>query len=453
MPKIGKTRLEKVAPRCNRKIQDYKKFIDPSLYHDIEKLAKDLQGLRVLTLNATPWGGGVAEILHSLVPLMNSVGVKVDWYTIKTQYAPFFDITKSIHNQLQGQGGKLTDYEKKIYDRINQELSEELMKLKDDYDVMWLHDPQPLASWALAKKKEKSMPPAIWRCHIDTSNPNRNTWAFLKKHVQAYDAQIYTLPEYAQDSMKNSKGAEIRYFAPTIDPLDTKILPMTLEKARKTLRRFGVDTKRPIVAQISRFDIWKDPWGVVDAYRKARKEIPGLILMLVGPLANDDPEAMDVYTKLIKYIEGVSHHEDIKLDRDVFLLSNQDGFIFKELNALYTAGDVIIQKSLVEGFGLVVTEANWKAKPVIGGDTGGIRFQIQDYRRHKKNGTGILVDVEQLDHGVDESAEWIVKFFKDKKLMRQLGRNAQKRVRENFLHPHAVRNYFQLFSELTNGRK
>jgi len=451
MRKIGTARLEKVAPRCNRNLSDYDQFISSSLKKEIEQYAAKVKGTRVLTINATPWGGGVAEILHSMVPLMNSVGIEVEWDFIKTNYAPFFEITKSIHNQFQGEQSKLTQHQKYIYRNINEDIAKAIVAKKDNFDLFWVHDPQPVASWPMANDMVSGdIGPAAWRCHIDTSNPSKDTWAFLKPYIKRYENKIFTMKQYAG---KDIQQFPISVFTPTIDPLDTKILPVAKDKSQKLLQKFGIDTTRPIVTQISRFDIWKDPWGVIDAYRKAKREIKDLVLVLVGPLALDDPEAMDVHTKLLKYVEGISSHEDIQIERDIFILTNQDGFLFKELDALYTAADIVVQKSLVEGFGLVVTEANWKEKPVIGGDTGGIRHQIKDYRHHKQDGTGILVNVSKEDNGVEETAQWIIKFLQDKKLMRRLGKNAQKRVKENFLHPHALLNYLKLFDKMKNSNE
>ncbi|MDD3487355.1 MAG: glycosyltransferase [Candidatus Moranbacteria bacterium] len=422
--------IEKVEDSqiTERKIKSYKHFMKPELWSEIQMLAVKLKGKKIIHVNTTSHrgGGGVAEILHSLVPLMQDAGLEVEWWKIRPGH-DFFEVTKNIHNTLQGDKVDLTPAEKKLYLAESKKLARDFEALSADTWI--IHDPQPL----LLPHFAKNIQPAILRLHIDLSKPNQKTWKFLQPFLDEYKRIIFSRHEYVFPGF-SSKKAEV--FSPAIDPLTAKNEPMKKEAARMILENLGMNPEKLIVAQVSRFDVWKDPLGVIRAYYLAKKEIPNLQLVLVGlTLAADDPEAREVYEKVKKYARG---------DADIFAFYNPRELQYDNntlINAVQTGSDVIIQKSLKEGFGLTVTEAMWKKKAVIGGNVGGIKLQI-------RNGfNGYLVDSEE------ECAERIVKILKDKKLASLLGKRAKESVQEHFLAPRLLRDYLKLIAETISARK
>ena len=404
-----------------KKIEDYRKFISSDIYCELKELAKQLKGLKIAHINATSLGGGVAEILSSLVSLMNDLGIKCHWHTLPPDKI-FFQITKKIHNGLQGEKIVLTDKEKKLYFSRNKKIARLIRSIKTDIWV--IHDPQPLPLISYFP----NLHPSILRLHIDLSNPQKDTWRFLLPHIEKYDKVIFSIKDFVHRDIPKEK---IAIFPPAIDPLSPKNIPLSLKSSKSILQNFEINIDKPLITQISRFDIWKDPIGVIRAYYLAKKEIPDLQLALIGLiLAQDDPEAIKVYEKVKKYAKG---------DPDIFLFSDIRTFNIENdilVNAFQVASDIILQKSIKEGFGLTVTEAMWKEKPIIGGNVGGIRVQIENGKN------GFLVN------SPEETAKIIIQLIKDPNLAKKIGKQAKETVREKFLIPRLLRDYLKLFTEL-----
>jgi len=411
-----------VSPRS---FSDYQELIGPELFNRIKNKAEKLKNIKIAHINATSSGGGVAEILWSLIPLLKDLGLDVDWYTIPSNPIgeDFFRITKKIHNALQGKSENLNLKEQKTYLSGNRKLAGWMGGIKPD---IWIvHDPQPLAALSFLPQSPK----AIWRCHLDMTQPCQQAWEQLKDFLRPYQAYVFSLSEFVPKEVSLS---EIFLIPPAIDPLISKNKPLSLVEAQAILERQGIDVNKPLITQVSRFDPWKDPLGVIQAYRIAKKNIPDLQLVLMGLfLANDDPEALAVFKEVEREADN---------DRDIFLFSlpNQLRGVDNErmVNALQVASDAVIQKSVREGFGLVVAEAMWKEKPVIGGKVGGIKLQIEDGEN------GFLVESPK------EAAEKIVRLLQDKNLARSMGRAAREKVRQKFLLPRLTLDWLKVLDEL-----
>lgn len=413
--------LQKVDVQ-RKSLKDYQSIAGADVIEQIREAAKPLKGARVVHINATAYGGGVAEILQTLVPLMNDIGLVAEWQVIVGENE-FFGVTKSFHNALQGHAIELTDEVRDIFLR-NNELNGGLFE--GEYDFVVVHDPQPAA--LLHYHGREGGKHWIWRCHIDTSTPYLPVRDFLKPYLLEYDAAIYTLEEYVGSGMTFPK---LYLIPPSIDPLVEKNRPMELEEARRIIARFGLDVKRPLLVQVSRFDPWKDPLGVIDAYKMVKSHVPEVQLALVGSMATDDPEGMVYYAKTLR-----RSGEDF----DIHVLSNLDGVHNREINAFQTAADVVIQKSTREGFGLVVTEALWKGRPVIGGKVGGIPLQVIDGE------TGFLVtDVEGCARGC-------LFLLQHPNRARAMGETAHEHVRRNFLSTRHLFDYVRMFNELARSK-
>ena len=407
-----------------QKLKKYKNIISEKLLREVNCLAEGLKGLRVIHLNATPRGGGVAEILKSLVPLMQGVGLKAQWHVIPPGRR-FFKLTKELHNALQGKKFSLSSSSRKLYQHYMEKSAKMMLGMRADIWV--IHDPQPVGIVQFLPNNK--FRPLISRIHIDTSNPNLEAWDFIKKFLLQYDKIIFSAPEFAHQDIPNRKKV---IFPPAIDPLTEKNKPFSLSLSREILKSFGVDITKPLISQVSRFDPWKDPEGVIIAYRKAKQRIPDLQLALVGLfLAHDDPEAMKVFERVKKAAKG---------DKDIFLFSNPEQLgslrVDRFVNAFQTASDVILQKSIKEGFGLTVAEAMWKGKAVIGGNVGGVKLQIKDGEN------GFLVANSQ------EAAQRIVELIENPNLRKRIGKAARKTVKEKFLMPRLLRDYLKLFEKL-----
>ena len=408
--------LKKVELR-ERSLDAYRPIVGDEKVEEIKRLADRLKGGRVLHVNATAYGGGVAEILYTLVALMRDVGLDAEWRVIRGE-TEFFNVTKSFHNALQGMDVALTEEMKEIYNRYNRMNAEDF---EGEYDFIVIHDPQPAAlKHHLAPRFGKW----IWRCHIDTSTPHRPVWDFLRPYLEEYDAAIFTMEQYVGSDLRFDKLAII---PPSIDPLTDKNRELSLEESRRIVASFGLDTERPIMLQVSRFDPWKDPLGVIDAYRLVREEVPRLQLALVGSMAADDPEGW-------YYLDKTSRHAGE--DSDIHILHNFHGVGNLEVNAFQTAADVVVQKSTREGFGLVVAEALWKGKPVVGGKVGGIPLQVIDGE------TGFLVT------SVEECAQKALYLLQHPEVSREMGAKGREHVRENFLTTRHLRDYLELFNAL-----
>lgn len=404
-------------------LEKYKKYISPSLYSEIKKLARPLRGKRVIHINSAAEGGGVAEILRSLVPLMRGVGLKVKWLVIRPKKEKFFYITKKIHDGLQSGKQDLTKKEKALYLRETRDIAGEIRTKKTDLWV--IHDYQPLTLPFF----EPKIQPAISRIHIDLSHPNKKTLNFLLPYFRSYQKIIFSLKEFVASSFPAGK---IIVFPPAIDPLLGKNRPLKPFIAEAILMEQGINPTQPLIAQVSRFDKWKDPIGVVKAYRIARKKIPELQLALLGFFqAKDDPVARQVYLKVKKFAKG---------DHKIFLYAHPEQInslpIDTFVNAVQVGSWVVIQKSIREGFCLSVAEAMWKEKPVVAGKAGGIKLQIKD------GINGFLVT------SPEECAKRIVQLIENPVLARKLGQQAHQTVQEKFLIPRLLRDYLKLFQSI-----
>jgi len=388
---------------------------------EIRRLAAPLRGARVLHVNATAFGGGVAEILPTLTGLMRDVGLEAEWRIIPGD-DPFFDVTKRIHNGLQGMDVPFGEDARDTFMRSQHKFAD---LFEGDYDFVVIHDPQPVAMRDLLPDAKGHW---IWRCHIDLTTANKTVWGFLRPNVERFDAAIFTLPDYVQPDLQL---ATLAYVAPSIDPLSAKNAVGDPATADAVVRRFGLDPDRPLLLQVSRFDPWKDPTGVIDAYRIVKREMPAVQLALVGSMASDDPEGWE----LLKEVQR--HAGD---DPDVKILTNLDGVGSPEVNGFQRACEVVLQKSLREGFGLTVSEALWKGIPVVAGRVGGIPMQIGP-----NDEAGRLVD------SVDEAAAACLELLGDPELRSRLGAAGRERVRHNFLSTRNLRDYLSLFTALRNG--
>jgi len=396
----------------------YRAVVGDDTIEEIHRLAEPLQGARVVHVNATAFGGGVAEMLQTLVPLMREAGLDAEWRVIEGA-DEFFDVTKACHNGLQGADVAFTDEMKQIWKDYNRKNAE---AFEGDYDFVIMHDPQPAG---LRHYHENSGARWIWRCHIDTSEPNPDFWGFFAPFINEHDAGVFTMEQYVGPGVDFE---ELAIITPTIDPLAAKNAAMGLDKARGIVEEFDLDTTRPIATQISRFDPWKDPLGVIDAYRIVKEEVSDLQLALVGSMASDDPEGWYYLDKTIRHAGE---------DFDIHILHNFHGVAALEVGAFQTASDVIVQKSVKEGFGLTVTEGLWKGKPVIGGDAGGITLQIIDGE------TGFLVD------SVEQCADRMQYLLEHPEEADKMGNAGRERVRENFLSTRHLADYLELFNALS----
>lgn len=331
-------------------IDDYEPLVGAETVERILEKARPLQDLRVVHINSTYYGGGVAEILGPLTLLMDSVGIKTGWRIIQDS-PDFFSVTKKLHNALQGGEINLSELKKDIYERV---VHENAIRNHLRHDRVIVHDPQPLPMIEHYTRHG----PWIWRCHLDMSRPNGEVWNYLSPFIEKYDAVIFTLKEY-QQALKTPQ----RFFMPAIDPFSIKNKKMSEAEIQDRLDRYNIPTDLPLVTQISRFDRWKDPRGVIEAFKLARQEVDAT-LVLLGNIATDDPEGEEIYHSLL----------DSQEER-IIILSREDTAL---VNALQSRAAVVLQKSLREGFGLTVAEAMWKGTAVIGGNVGGIRYQIDD---------------------------------------------------------------------------
>ncbi len=404
-----------------RRLDAYRGIAPDDVLDDLVRLAGDLRGARVLHINATPYGGGVSELLRSAVPLLNDLGLVADWKIISGDNA-FFEVTKHIHNALQGADRGLGPDEQAVY-LANAE--QNAARLQETYDVVFVHDPQPAALPALRGKGSGRW---VWRCHIDTSAPNPDVWAFLRPYLHAYDAAIFTLADFVPPAFPIER---VELIPPAIDPLSPKNVPLPDPLARQVLDWIGVRLDRPLITQVARFDPWKDPLGVIAAFRLARREIPDLQLALVGSMALDDPEGWEIYRRIL---------EESEADPQIHVFTNLTGVGNIEVNAFQRLSSVVVQKSLREGFGLVVSEALWKGTPVVAGRAGGIPLQMAD------GIGGMLVD------SVEDCAAAILQLLRDPASAADLARAGQDRVRRHFLLPRLLLNHLSLVKTLLEGR-
>ncbi len=397
-------------------IDRYAEIIGEAAMDSLVNIAARLKDRKIVHVNSTRAGGGVAEILSSMVPLSKELGLDVSWEVIEGDES-FFNCTKMLHNTLQGMPGTLSGRQMDIYAETNARNAERLKDALQDADYVFIHDPQPAALInSFPQRKGKW----IWRCHIDVSAPNKGVWQFIKNQVSGYDASIFSLPDFAQ------KLPHPQFLiTPSIDPLAEKNIPLERSEVEKTYEELGVPMDKPIILQVSRFDKFKDPLGVIESYRIIKEHVD-VRLVLAGGEADDDPEASEILSEVRAAVDG---DEDIS----VLLLPSDS---HREINALQTGADVVMQKSLKEGFGLTVTEAMWKKKAVIGGNVGGIRLQVinrfNGFRVRTPEGAAIRTRY-LLSH------PW---------KMEKMGRNAREYVLENFLITGHLRRYMTLLISL-----
>jgi trehalose synthase len=396
-------------------IEQYASLIGTAAVARILGKADRVCPLRVAHVSSTFYGGGVTEILTPLTLMMNAIGVETDWHLI--QGTPgFFSGTKKIHNTLQGESVELSGTEKEIYEQVVFENATRLHL--DECDAVIVHDPQPLPLISHFSERQMAW---LWQCHIDLSRPDPAVWNYLRPFVEQYDAAILSLPEYARDL-----GIDQHFITPALDPFSAKNADLSDDQIQACLAHHGIPADRPLVTQISRFDRWKDPMGVIEAFRKARRQVD-CTLVLLGSTATDDPESAVVLETLQNSI-----------DESVIVLTVDDPVL---VNALQRHSAVVLQKSTREGFGLTVTEAMWKGAAVIGGDVGGIRRQIRD------GDNGFLVST------IDQAGERIVQILRDPDLRQQLGARARESVRQNFLLSRLLEDWLDLLARYAKRRQ
>lgn len=410
-----------------KSIEDYRSIIGNEQTDEIHRLSEPFKGARVLHLNATAFGGGVAELLNSIVPLMNDAGLNTEWQVMHGA-DEFYQVSKALHNSLQGMQiswkPEMWEIWRK-YNRLNAELFE------GQYDYVVVHDPQPagllhyLQELGISTKNTRW----VWRCHIDSTDAQPEAWNNLRPYLEPYEAAVFTLKQFVK---RDLTGPRIWVIPPAIDPLSEKNVPISNDDIRQVLARFNVDPERPLVVKASRMDAWKDPIGVIDAYFQIKHLVPGVQLAFLVAIANDDPEGWAYYEQALEAAGG---------DPDVHILPNVlNGIGDLEVNAFQTASQVVVQKSIREGFGLAVTEALWKSRPVVGGRAGGIPLQVI----HGK--TGYLVN------SPDECAKWMLHLLQNPERAEQLGQQGREHVRRNFLITRYMKDYLRVFRSLDRSR-
>jgi len=405
-----------------KSLVDYATIATRGLMEEIRRLAEPLEGKRLLHLSATAFGGGVAEINYALVPLMKDAGLDAEWRII-VGGDEFFAVTKTIHNALQGDDQGLTTTQEEVFRRYQALNAEEF---EDEYDFVIVHDPQPAG---LKEHFPDTSAKWVWRCHIDLSHPNPDVLGFLLPWLGLYDAAIFHMPEY----VPRASGLPASYiWPPAIDPLTPKNMALSPEDAAYIVDQFGIDVERPLLTQVSRFDPWKDPLGVIDAYRLVKEERPEVQLALVGSMAHDDPEGWEYYNRTVEYARG---------DPDVYILSNLNNVGSVEVNAFQVHSAAVIQKSTKEGFGLTVTESLWKTRPTVASRVGGIVAQIQDGE------TGWLVDPQVPE----QCAAACLEILSDPVAARQRALRGKEFVRRHFLMPRLLRDWLVLLNLLSGN--
>jgi len=399
------------------RLEDYREIVGEKIITEVFSKMRKLYGKHVLHINSTYTGGGVAEMLSSFVPLMNDVGLDAGWRTIHGN-VDFYGITKKFHNALQGQAINFSDMKKRLFEQVNHQFSS--YTHINTHDFVVVHDPQPLPLVQYYRKRQ----PWIWRCHIDLSTPNRELWDYLKKFILKFDIVIVSSEKY------KSKDLPIEYkiIRPAIDPLTHKNKPISENDIAKQLKKYGVPTDKPFITQISRFDKWKDPIGVVEVFEKVKQKVDCRLVMC-GNMASDDPEGLMIFDKIKKRGKSLIDSNDL------ILLTIESNIL---VNALQRSAAVVIQKSVREGFGLTVTEALWKERPVIASNVGGIPLQLED------EVNGFLIEPDDIDGYVDRTVE----ILKNPSLAEKLGKKGKDTVREKFLVTRILMDYLDLLNSL-----
>jgi trehalose synthase len=390
-------------------LDDYAPIVGEEVVGQLCRLAEHLQGRRFVHINSTAVGGGVAEILTRAVPLLNQLGLETTWEVIMGDPA-FFEVTKAFHNGLQGFKVNLTPAMLEHYRQVNRENAR---RFSWEADVVLVHDPQPASLIEVLRPQARRW---VWRCHVDVSRPNLVVWRFLREIVARYDASVFSMPQFAQNLPHPQY-----LIRPSIDPLSEKNRELTPEEIQAVLSRLGIVKDKPLILQVSRFDSFKDPVGVIQAFRLVRRHTP-CRLVLAGGEATDDPEGPHILAQVQEAAQGDPDIQVLLLPSDAH----------HEINALQRAADIIVQKSTREGFGLTVTEAMWKGKPVIGGAVGGIVQQLRDYQ------TGFLV------HSPEGCAFRIRYLLHRPEMARRMGQTAREFVRHHFLITRHIKDYLTL---------
>ncbi|MBI2588796.1 glycosyltransferase [Candidatus Saccharibacteria bacterium] len=403
-----------------RSIEGYRSIMDAGLLNEIYSSAGQLKGKRVLHINSTPNRGGVAEILANLIPLLKGLGIDAEWYSLHNVPSNFYRVTKAIHNGLQGHPRPLPQSDWKVYEDFNRKLAKQLDP--QNWDFIFIQDHQLTAALSFLPSKGKSK--WLWRSHTDSINTKPEYQQRFLEYLQPYDGAIFTMREYV---FKDSHLKHLMISPPAIEGLNPKNLPMSKIEARRIIGKFGIDTSCPLITQISRFDPWKDLPGVVEAWKLAKAKVPKIQLAIVGNFTVDDLQAKMILSQVRKAASGLP---------DVHIITNQAGP--RAIKAFQTASDIILQKSIREGFGLTVSEAMWSKTPVIGGNVGGIILQII----HNKNG--------YLVNDVEDCAKRIVELIQDLRKRRNMGKAGQRHVRENFLLPRLVRDELKFMLEVSS---
>jgi len=406
-----------------RSINDYADTVGEERIEELRELARHLRGAKVLHLNATAAGGGVAEILKTLVPLMSDLDLPAEWQVLKGA-DEFYQVTKIMHHGLQGMPVRFKAEMKDIWLKYNR-LNSEVLNINGSYDFVVVHDPQPAGILRLLRRGNGHYKRGVWlwRCHLDFSSPQPAFWKFLRPYVDAYDGAIFSRKEYFPRDL-SPRCFEV---PPGIDPLSQKNCLLSESEVDRILKRHGVDPQRPFIFKVSRFDPWKDFLGIIDIFQLLKKEFPDLQLVLAGGGAGDDPEAWTCYQRTQAHAQGKG---------DIHLLWGQNGVTSPALNAFQQAARVVVQKSIREGFGLVVTEAMWKGCPVVASDVGGISLQIA----HQENG--------YLARSVSEWVTALSHLLRNREEADRLGTAARKQVQQKFLITRSLGDYLRIFKTL-----
>lgn len=397
-------------------LRPYIGLMDDWVLEELESLGSSLKGARVAHINATSTGGGVAEILHSILPLYQGLGVDASWLVLQGE-DEFFDVTKRLHNCLQGAENGLTTKDWEIHSDWNRR-NADLMTSK--YDVVIVHDPQPAALREFAKNTAGKW---VWRCHIDTSEPNEDAWRVLSGLIHEFDAAIFSLSDFVGPRLEH---LPISIIPPAIDPFIAKNMPMSKDDAMAVVAEFGLDPNRPFISQVSRFDPWKDPLGVIEAFKLLKQSNIDLQLAMLGNFADDDPEGQVMYERVLEAANGVP---------DLHIITGLTDLV----GPFQSQSKVILQKSLREGFGLTATEALWKGTPVVAGNVGGLRLQVSN------DVGGYLVD------SVEQCVEKVNYLLTHEEERVALGASGRERVRTQFLLPRLLLDELKLMNGLLRG--
>ena len=411
-----------LVPVTPKSLADYRQVIGDERSDEIIALAASLKGARVLHINATAFGGGVSELLGAIVPMLRDLGIDANWQVMDGS-PEFFEVTKQMHNGMQGMYVPWDPSMDEIWRRVNRANA---AALEGQYDFVVVHDPQPAGLLAFIRERDPSALGAkwIWRCHLDTTEALPEVWDFLRPYTQEYDAIIFTRDAYLRYDIE---GPSVSIIPPAIDPLSTKNTEISPVIVREILTRYDIDPDRPIIAQISRFDPWKDPLGVIDVYRALKKKTPTLQLIMVASMADDDPEGWSFYERIVRRAGE---------DFDIHILTNLNGVANLEVNAFQRAADVVLQKSIREGFGLVISEALWKGKAVVAGGVGGIPMQLGDG------------EYGRLANTTPEYVEQIAQLMGDPATRGRLGALGREHVRQNYLITRLLTDHLRLMNKL-----